>query len=254
MPGMVEHTVGIYGLGRFGSFWAKSLAASGLKVIGYNRSKRALPEGVVSGSETEVLSCNTLFYCVAISSFEEVLSRTAAKIGKHTLVFDTCSVKVEPVRTMERLLPQGCTFAGSHPMFGPDSASEGMDGLPMVLCPGRDDEGKVDFWRHHFSKMGLRVIEITADRHDKEAAYTQGITHVVGRILGELDLHESEIATSGYKRLLQVREQTCNDPLQLFIDLQRYNPYTHGMRMELTSALEQIMTLFAQADLPPDRP
>ncbi len=28
-----------------------------------------------------------------------------------------------------------------------------------------------------------------------------------------------------------VVEQTCNDPLQLFADLQRYNPYTKQMRM-----------------------
>jgi prephenate dehydrogenase len=247
---MKDITVGVYGMGRFGSFWAKLLSDSGLRVAGYNRSSRPFPDGVRHAEEDEVLACDAFFYCVAISSFDEVLDRTASRIGSQTLVFDTCSVKLRPMRSMKEKLPESCEYIGTHPMFGPDSAINGVEGLPLVFSPGRCRPERARRWADHFTAMGLRVIEATAEEHDREAAYTQGVTHVVGRILGELDLSESIIATSGYKRLLQVREQTCNDPLQLFMDLQHYNPYTHPMRVELTAALENIMTLFAQADLP----
>jgi prephenate dehydrogenase len=247
---MKDITVGVYGMGRFGSFWAKLLSDSGLRVAGYNRSSRPFPDGVRRAEEDEVLACDAFFYCVAISSFDEVLDRTASRIGSQTLVFDTCSVKLRPMRSMKEKLPESCEYIGTHPMFGPDSAINGVEGLPLVFSPGRCRPERARRWADHFTAMGLRVIEATAEEHDREAAYTQGVTHVVGRILGELDLSESIIATSGYKRLLQVREQTCNDPLQLFMDLQHYNPYTHPMRVELTAALENIMTLFAQADLP----
>ena len=249
MDGMAKQVkVGVYGMGRFGAFWAKSLSDAGMDVAAWNRSDRPFPEGVQKLSKEEVLTRDVLFYCVAISSFEQVLAETASLIGKNTLVFDTCSVKVHPMEAMERLLPPSCRYIGTHPMFGPDSAAGGMDGLPIVLSQGRCDEELLSIWASRFSGMGLKVIETSAQEHDQEAAYTQGITHVVGRVLGELDFSESAIATSGYRQLLQVREQTCNDPLQLFMDLQHYNPYTHPMRLELSKALDTIMDLLATAD------
>ena len=89
--------------------------------------------------------------------------------------------------------------------------------------------------------MGLSVIQLSARQHDHEAAYTQGITHFIGRVLGDLHLEPSTIATMGFGKLLDIVGQTCNDPLQLFIDLQRYNPYTTEMRKELSDSLSRIM-------------
>ena len=94
----------------------------------------------------------------------------------------------------------------------------------------------------------MRVIEITADVHDRDAAFTQGITHFIGRVLNELQLEDSEISTMGYKSLLTIVEQTCNDPFQLFMDLQHYNPYTHDMRQKLNESLRKTMAMLADAD------
>ena len=56
-----------------------------------------------------------------------------------------------------------------------------------------------------------------------------------------MNIEPSPIATVGYERLLAVMEQTCNDPLQLFMDLQHYNPYTTAMREELQSSLKRLL-------------
>ena len=82
---------------------------------------------------------------------------------------------------------------------------------------------------------------MSCDQHDREAAWSQGITHFIGRTLSELSLGDTELATTGYKTLLTVMQQTCNDPLQLFYDLQRYNPYARQMRMGLKGALDTVM-------------
>ena len=81
---------------------------------------------------------------------------------------------------------------------------------------------------------------MTADDHDRDAAFSQGVTHFIGRVLKEMDLEEKEIATKGYISLLEIVEQTCHDPLQLFYDLQRFNPYTRDMRHSLRLALENV--------------
>ena len=95
-------------------------------------------------------------------------------------------------------------------------------------------------WIAEFGAMGLRVLTLSPDEHDREAAYTQGITHFMGRVLDDLQLKPSKIGTKGYEKLLDIIEQTCNDPLQLFLDLQRYNPYTQQMRDRLRSSIEKV--------------
>ena len=86
------------------------------------------------------------------------------------------------------------------------------------------------------------------NRHDREAAYSQGVTHFVGRMLDELKLQKTQLATVGYTKLLEIVEQTCNDPLQLFLDLQRYNPYAQQMHNELNSAISTILALLTRMD------
>jgi prephenate dehydrogenase len=234
-------TIGVYGLGRFGSFWAELLARS-VPVCVYSRSaERATPPGTRRVGEAELLSQQVIFLCVAISAMEDVLGRTRGRLSPGALVMDTCSVKTHPVGLMERLLPATVSILGTHPMFGPDSAREGVAGLPMILCPARVPGRELEKWREFFTSMGLAVTVMSSDAHDREAAFTQGIAHYIGRVLSDLGLRQSPIATVGYKKLLEIVEQTCNDPWQLFLDLQRYNPYTRDMRTRLEKSLRSVM-------------
>jgi len=242
MPAMnTSMKIGVYGLGRFGSFWASELAKHGFTVFGYGRSAKEAPAGVVLVTEDEVLSGDVLFYCVAISAFEEVLKRTAPKIKASTLVMDTCSVKIYPAKLMRKHLGEEVPCIATHPMFGPDSGKNGIAGLPMVICPVHASSALVQEWVEEFSRWKLNVHQMSCDQHDREAAWSQGITHFVGRTLSELSLGETQLATTGYRSLTSIVEQTCNDPLQLFYDLQRYNPYAKQMRMGLKGAVDTVM-------------
>ncbi len=97
----------------------------------------------------------------------------------------------------------------------------------------------------------MRVEEMSPEDHDREAAFSQGVTHLVGRLLNEMGLRPSSIATLGYTRLLQVMEQTCNDPVTLFQDLQRFNPYTREMRRRFAAALERTEGILGRSDPTP---
>ncbi|HHT79677.1 MAG TPA: prephenate dehydrogenase/arogenate dehydrogenase family protein [Spirochaetales bacterium] len=242
MPAMnTSIKIGVYGLGRFGSFWARELARHGYQVYGYGRSAKQAPEGVSLVSEDDVLDCDVLFYCVAISAFEEVLKRTAPRITAKTLVMDTCSVKLYPAKLMREHLGADVPCIATHPMFGPDSGKDGITGLPLVICAVNAHDSVVQQWVEEFARWGLQVHRMSCDQHDREAAWSQGITHFVGRTLSELSLGETQLATTGYRSLTSIVEQTCNDPLQLFYDLQRYNPYARQMRMGLKGAVDTIM-------------
>jgi len=242
--------IGVYGLGRFGGFWSKQLADR-FEVVAWSRDpSRPAPPKVRRVDEDELLQSDVLVLCVAISAMEDVVARIADRLRPGTLVMDTCSVKVHPVRIMERRLPDTVDILATHPMFGPDSGRDGLDGLPLVFSPIRMRRNSADSWRGHFRSLGLNVVEMTPEEHDREAAYTQGITHFIGRVLGELELSESPIATTGYRDLLDIVRQTCNDPWRLFVDLQQYNPYTGPMRSDLHRAITVMLEKFDSIQVP----
>lgn len=243
--------VGVYGLGRFGAFWARELARYHTVKV-YNRSDRPLPEGVVSCSLEEVCLTETLFLCTAINSLPDVLKQIAPLLGPGTLVADTCSVKVYPSQWMKEILPPEVPLLATHPMFGPDSGKNGTAGLPLVLHPLRHSQEQAAHWKKLFeTQMGLQVLEMTPEAHDKTAAYTQGITHLIGRVLGELHLESHPMATKGYRSLLEIVQQTCNDPYQLFLDMQNFNPYTREMRLQVRDSFTRIQsTLEDSLDTP----
>jgi len=232
--------IGVYGLGRFGVFWA-SLLSKYYTVKVYSRTKKEnLPPELIWVNEDEILAAPVIFFCVAISCLEQVLKKVVDFLKPGTLIMDTCSVKVYPALKMKELIPDNIEIIATHPMFGPDSAKQGLKGLPLVLCPVRVKNSTLNDWNKFFQTIGLKVFIMDPYEHDHEAAFTQGITHYMGRVLADLQLKESKLATLGYQKLLEIIEQTCNDPWQLFLDIQRYNPYTKEMRMKLHKSLERI--------------
>ncbi len=240
--------IGVYGLGRFGSFWAESLSKAGCEVIAYSRSVHEVPENVALVSEEEVLKAPYIFFAVTISAFEEVLKRVGPMVGKDSVVLDTCSVKTYPSKWMRTYLSEDTYKIATHPMFGPDSGRNGLKGLPIVMCPISKVDERYQMVKELFLSMGLDVLEMSEREHDEEAAYSQGVTHFVGRTLNQMGMTSTPIATQGYRNLMAIVEQTCNDPLQLFYDLQRYNPYAKEMRLTLQVAIEKILNRLAKEE------
>ena len=232
--------IGIFGTGRFGAFWATELSRVA-EVVVYNRSERPVPEGTHLVDLADLGASDAVMLCVAISSVEPAVAALSPHLQPDCVLMDTCSVKLFPTRVMLEKAPSETVIVGTHPMFGPDSASEGLAGLPLVFCPVRCSETTANAWRAFFGAMGLRVLNMTPEEHDREAAFTQGITHFLGRVLADMGIRPSEMATVGYRKVLEVMEQTCNDPYTLFQDLQRLNPHTAEMRVQLRDSFERVM-------------
>lgn len=239
---MKKQVVSIYGLGRFGKLWADILSNDHhVKVY----SRRGLKPDEISKNQEIVeyenlFDCDAMFFCVAISSFKEVLKSAKNLFKPNTIYFDTCSVKVYPAQWMLEYLPENSNIIATHPMFGPDSYYQSEKTLPMVMCNVRAKHQLFQDWISYFNTKKMHVELMTLDEHDQMVAYSQGITHYIGRVLADLNLQTTRINTLGYQKLLEIIEQTCNDTWQLFVDLQQNNPYTKQMREELHDSLEKI--------------
>lgn len=233
--------VGVFGLGRFGSFWASTLSTL-FEVFGFDIDPdRPTPTGVSRIGLAELGSCDTLFICVTIRSLPDVLRNLAPHLNDGQLIADTCSVKTLPAQWMREFLPDRIECLATHPMFGPESAKNGLEGLPIMIDPLRCSDSRTLFWKDSFASLGLSVVHMSCDRHDREAAYSQALTHFVGRSLHRLGLTDTDIATRWYRNLHGVVRQCVRDAPALFEDMQRFNPYAAEMRRRVMTAFQDTL-------------
>ncbi len=232
------NSVGIIGYGRFGKVLANILQ-KGFAVKVYDLKTQDSSPDVDFCSLDDVLKESSIFIAVPIRSFKDVIASIAPKLINHTTILDVCSVKKYPVGIMEKFLPKETGIIATHPMFGPDSFLQ-SNRLNIMMHSTRDTNNVYSFWKNYFSGQDLKVIEIDPDTHDKLASHTQGVTHYLGRTLRSFGIKKTQIDTQGFRDLLDLVDQTCNDTMELFLDLQNYNPYTKNMIKNLDAAFNQI--------------
>ena len=228
--------IGIIGYGRFGKV-LHDLLLKTFDVLVYDFNK-SLKDIELSSLE-EVLDCSLVFVAVPISLFVGCIKEISKFNLYNTTILDVCSVKVYPVRIMEKNLAEHVGIIGTHPHFGPDSYTPFRE-LKITLCPIRDINNRILEVREIFESLSIGVTQMTPDEHDRIAASSQGITHFIGRVLKEAGVRSTKINTLGFNELLGVIEQTCNDSWDLFRDLQKYNPYTKEMIDNLIDKINDV--------------
>lgn len=241
---MERTTVGIIGYGRFGRLWARIIKPHHDVVL---TDKQPADDARFATLADLCARADAIFLCVPINRFAEAVREMAPHVKRGTVVFDTCSVKQYPASVMTEALAQipDISLIATHPMFGPDSAANGVAGLPMVVWPLRGNE-RFDPWNAFLQQLGIRTVRMSPEQHDLLAAYSQGVTHYVGRLLDQMQLEETPIDTQGFRILRSLIAQTCNDSWELFRDLQMYNAYTHEMRQKFEQALSEVNARLAK--------
>lgn len=225
--------VAIIGNGRFGQVLLQLLKDD--FVVSVFDSKNSITESDLN----KVYENEVIFFAVPISAFESVIKLHRKFFEERHLLIDVLSVKMHPKKVFDKYLKNLNTQALlTHPMFGSDSSKKGFNGLPMVMDKFKSSKENFSFWKNFFVKKELKVIEMSAQEHDKLAANSQGATHFIGRLLEKFNFKPTEIDSLGAKKLQEVMEQTCNDTWQLFNDLQNFNPYTKMMRIKLGRAYD----------------
>lgn len=231
----------IVGYGRFGKLFAE-LAKNEFDVSilesGSEAAERAKDDGFDVISEEHLKGAHFIVLAVPISSFEEVCQSLSMHINGGQVILDVCSVKSVPLEIMKRYFSDS-EILGTHPMFGPDSAESGIEGLKVALCPDTISEINMSMINSFWTNLGVKPVITSADQHDKDAAYSQAFSYVVADILLGAKLPNIEFETRSYGLLNEVARLSANDSVQLFSDMITYNPYAAGALNNLYSAIHQ---------------
>jgi Prephenate dehydrogenase len=160
------------------------------------------------------------------------------------LVIDVSSVKVKPVDLMTSKLPETVQILGTHPLFGPQSGAKGIKGLNMVLCPVRINDKNFKRIAHFLEdEIGLNLLIRTPELHDKQMAYVQALTHFIGRAVNEIDIPDIEQKTPAYQYLLDIKRNLGKDSMELFLTIERENPYSSEVIDEFLAELQRLKSL-----------
>lgn len=236
--------VALVGLGAFGRLAAGVLRDHAEVVVhDPNTPDDAVRDlGVRPVTIEEAAKAEAVILCVPVQAIPIVGVTIAPHLREGALVCDVCSVKLRPVEWMLNTLPPHAQVLGTHPLFGPQTAMElgGVAGEPIVLCPARVTEPMMARVRAFLNDLGLPVLEMTADEHDQQMAFVQGLTHLIGRAACEMRLPELPAATLAYRRLLQLKRNTECDAPELFEAIQKLNPYARNARHAFVKAIAEV--------------
>lgn len=248
--------VSIVGFGRFGETLLR-LLLDDFEVTLYDIKDidPALAGGAkVAKNVEQVYESDVIFFAVPIENFAVVIAEHSPYFAEKHLLVDVLSVKMHPANVLKSALASGKARALlTHPMFGPDSAKNGFDGLPIVVDRFNATEKEYAMWKNFFAKKGLQVVEMRAEEHDRLAASSQGLTHFIGRLLEGYPLAPSPIDTLATKKLHEVVDLIKHDSWQLFSNLQLYNPFTKEMRIRLGEVYDDLYGRLLPARVDPGK-
>lgn len=219
-------TLGIIGYGAFGRLAAATLAdrfdvrihdSAPVAARSGDDGPAVLPLAFVAASDVVLL-------CVPVQVMESVIAAIAGHVRPGATVIDVASVKVLPSRWLAAHIPATTHIVATHPLFGPQSAAlHGLPGRQLVICPIRGD-------RHERvaalgEELGLRVRLASAEDHDREMAYVQALTHLIGRTLAEMKIPDEALKTQSYQHLIDLTGLIGTDSFELFSAIQTLNPH-----------------------------
>jgi aspartate/methionine/tyrosine aminotransferase/prephenate dehydrogenase len=238
--------IGIYGYGRFGAFLAESIQHYFDVIVtdfNVNNMEKKL-DSIIYFDETNFFKeeFDIVIFANSINSFESVIKKINPEFFKNKLIVDVLSVKEFALDIFEKYLPNDTEIMLTHPMFGPDSAGKDMwkdKKLVYELINIKNFE-RVDKFLNFWLMRGCNLIRMSPKKHDELSSRSQLITHFVGRVLNELNLKETEIDTDGFKSLLKIINNTCNDSKDLFLGLSNKNKNTKKLISDFKFAISKM--------------
>lgn len=235
-----KQTLGIIGIGAFGEFMLKHVTPY-FDVRIYDAYKNldevADTYNLTVTSLEDVSKSDIVVFCVPVKELEKTVTDVVPFLKAGQLVIDLCSVKCKPVEILKCLIPAGVDAVSLHPLFGPQSGKNGIANLNVTICnvAGERVPCVTEFLK---DRLLLNVFETTPDNHDREMAYVQGLTHMIAKVFVRMDVPDIQQQTKTYGHLNDMVELIRYDSEDLFLAIQRDNPYVRETTEKFFAAVK----------------
>lgn len=235
-------TLSIIGVGAFGEFILKYVTPY-FKVVLWDRfrdlSHISNTYNVTCGTIEDAARCHMVVISVPVKAIESVAKKISALLRPTQLVMDVTSVKCLPTKILKDTLPSNVEIVSLHPLFGPQSGNKGIYGqnIAVVNVQGKSSERVSSFLA---TSLGLNVIRCTAQEHDEQMAYVQGLTHMIAGIFKKMNMPKIYQYTDTFSLLCKMVDLVKNDSDALFHAIQTDNPYVKISKKKFFDAVQQV--------------
>lgn len=155
----------------------------------------------------------------------EVLDRITDQI-----VVDLGSTKSQLIESVKNHPKRG-RYVAAHPMWGteysgPQAAVKGaFEKVAVIICNAKDsDDDAVQWTKHMFGKIGMRLLEMDAKAHDLHAAYVSHISHITSFALANTVLEKEkeeeaifEMASAGFESTVRLAKSNPSMWVPIFM-------------------------------------
>lgn len=231
-------SIGLFGFGGFGQLIAEHVSPHvELKIHDPYTS-------VLGGvSLVEAAQCDVIILAVPVSEIRGICEDIADFLKPGAVVVDVGSVKLAPIADMVECLPDHVQIVGTHPLFGPQSAKVDVAGHKLSLCPVRGDawRGIRVFLRR---QLGLDVIICHAEEHDREAAFVQGLTHLIAKVMSDMGPLPTRMTTASFELISQAVDLVKDDPPTVLNAIESANPFAAEVRDSFFKRAEVLRAQF----------
>lgn len=225
-------SIGIVGFGAFGRLMARHLGERfNLYACDPEHRDHGRDEtfGVTFADPARVAACEVVILATPVDRMAEALAAIRDHLRPGVLLMDVGSVKVLPAEILRAFAPDHVDIVCTHPLFGPQSASGGLKGLKIAVCPIRGGRAR-EVGAFLKLAFGLEVIFTTPEAHDREAAMVQGLTHLIAKVLVRMEPLPTRMTTASFELLMRAVDMVRDDKPSVFRAIQRDNPYAEEVR------------------------
>lgn len=159
-------------------------------------AKEALRIGFCDEADTDLLKmaegADLLFIATPVGQIAEIAIAGAPCLADGAIITDAGSVKGNIVEKLESSLPSSVSFIGGHPVAGtenagPASAFDSLydDKYCIVTRTEKSDISALEKVILLWKSIGMKVVEMTPERHDNALALISHLPHVVAYALVE---------------------------------------------------------------------
>jgi prephenate dehydrogenase len=215
-------TLTIVGVGLIGGSIGLAARRRGIaaRVLGVGRNQANLDRAVALGAIDEgfmeagaaVHQADVAVFCTPVDRIAEQILETAPGCGSGTLFTDAGSTKGAIVRAVERRLPRGVCFVGSHPLAG--SEKRGPEHADADLFAGRltvvtrtthTDPDALERTAAFWKALGSQVRVMDPEDHDRSLALTSHLPHLAAAALaGVVPSALHELTATGFRDTTRV--------------------------------------------------
>lgn len=228
-PALQPPTVGIIGLGSFGTFAAQTLQRQATVLVYDNDQLKIAPKGAQKVALSEVAQADCIILAVPLGVLPNVLSTIRSHLSPHTLLIDVCSVKLEPTRLYKTILPKHTEVLLTHPLFGPESARSSVKAQTLIVTNKPTATGQ-KVLRFCEQQLGLTVHHTSAKAHDTTMAEVHALTFFIARTLRKMQLEKPAFITPSFRMIEDLISYDTHHSEALFETMELGNPYAGEVR------------------------